>query len=468
MKKKLLAKFRMLEFMKAVRQDSRPLIVGRHTSAITTRLDRAMYDYKNGKSTYLICTVPFRHGKSEIISRHFPPFFLGHNPESEIILSTYGEELSQAMSRDARNVFKSPEYSQVFPSLKISSESASVSTWGIRKHYGKFQSCTISAGATGKGADVLIIDDYLRGRSIAESETERNKQWDNFRGNLITRLAPVHIVIILATPWHRDDIIGRIKNRNDKNSEDYNPDFPKYEIMSFPARDINGNYLFPERFSAEWYEKQFATLGSYQSAALLQCEPVLRGGNMLKVDNVNIIDKCPSDIRYYRFWDLASGEKERAKADPDFTAGALVGVRRKNNLWQLFIKDLAFCQKEALERNNLILKTTDRDGSSVRIGVESAGGYKDTYTILKSILEGRRIVDKVTVSSDKVSRAGEMEPLFEVGNVFMERAWWNKAALEQLREFPSGAHDDFVDAISGGFIMSRKRYTFLKRTITVS
>ncbi|MFA6716057.1 MAG: phage terminase large subunit, partial [Victivallaceae bacterium] len=121
-----------------------------------------------------------------------------------------------------------------------------------------------------------------------------------------------------------------------------------------------------------------------------------------------------------------------------------------------------------LERNNLILSTTDRDGSSVRIGVESAGGYKDTYTILKGILEGRRIVDKVTVSTDKVSRAGEIEPLFEVGNVFMERAWWNKPALDQLREFPSGAHDDFVDAIAGGFIMSRKRYKFLKRTITVS
>ena len=452
------ARFRLLEFIRTVRSSDRPFIIGRHTRAITSRLDRALYDYRHGKSTYLIITVPFRHGKSEIVSRHFPGYVFGQCPEAEMILATYSDSLSQSLSRDARGVIRSAAFAEIFPGIAISRESSSVQTWGIRDHAGKFQTATIAAGGTGKGADFLIVDDYLRGRSVAESKTERDKQWDNFSGNLMTRLAPVHVVVILATPWHTDDLIGRIKNRINPAHADYAADFPKFEIMKFPARADDGSYLFPERFSADWYEHQFAILGPYQSASLLQCDPVVRGGNMLRTENIRIIDAMPANLRWFRFWDLASGKKDRMKDDPDSTAGAKIAVTKKDGIYTLYIDDVRFCQAEALERNKLIIDTAEADGPSVTVGVESVAGYKDTWAIISRILEGRRVVRKVNVSADKIIRAGEIEPIFAAGNVYMRRAWWNQKVIEQLGEFPVGNHDDIVDAISGGFAQASRDY----------
>lgn len=447
----------LLDFIRLVRLDSRPLMVGKHTLAITERLDRAVWDYEHGKSTYLIVTVPFRHGKSEIISRHFPPFFMGRNVNAEIILSTYSQNLSNDMSRYARDVVrKSAEYHTLFPDISISKASSSVQTWALDGHRGKFQAITISAGATGRGADVLIIDDYMRGRSAAESSTIRDSQWDNFAGNLMSRLAPVHIVVILATPWHPDDIIGRIKRRIDPKSDEYDAEFPKFEVMKFPARNPDGSYLWEERFGKAWYAKQFATLGLYQSAALLQCEPTVRGGMMLKTAGIRIEDKMPEGLRWFRFWDLASGSKELSKDDPDSSAGAKIAIRKEKGLWHLYVDDFVFCQAEAPERNRLIESTAIRDGAGVTIGVESVAGYKDTYTIMKHILNGRFMVQKIEVFRDKVVRAGEIAPLFEAGNIHFRRAWWNNAVIEQLGEFPSGRHDDYVDAVSGGYLMAIK------------
>jgi len=451
----LRGRFSLLEFIRLVRQDTRQLQIGRHTLAITKRIDKAVYDFEHGISTYLIVTIPFRHGKSEIISRHFPPFFLGRNPNAEIILSTYGQGLSNEMSRYARNIVKrSTEYHKLFPHITLSKASSSVQTWALDGYRGKFQAITISAGGTCRGADVLIIDDYLRGRSVAESSTIRESQWDNFAGNLMSRLAPVHIAIILATPWHPDDIIGRIKRRIDPEDECYDPNFPKFEVMKFPARNRDGSYLWPDRFGEDWYLKQFASLGVYQSAALLQCEPTIRGGMMLKTDGIKIEDEMPANLRWIRFWDLASGVKELVKDDPDSSAGAKVAVRKEKGLWHLYVDDFVFCQAEAPERNRLIESTAIRDGASVLIGVESVAGYKDTYSIMKRVLAGRFTVVKINVSRDKVVRAGEVAPLFDVGNVHFRKAWWNKQVIEQIGEFPSGRHDDYVDALAGGYAMA--------------
>ncbi|UDQ98950.1 phage terminase large subunit [Lentisphaerota bacterium WC36G] len=455
-KKRFIAKWNFLEFIKTVRSSSQEYIVGKHTREITARLDKALDDYRHGISTYLIVTLPFRHGKSEIVSRHLPPYFLGHFPQDEIILGTYNQSLSNQMSKSARSVIKSKEYLEIF-GYKLSKEASSVEYWELDTG-GKFQAATINSGATGKGAHVLVIDDYLKGRASAESKTIRDTQWDGFAGDLMTRLAPVHIVIILATRWHADDIIGRIQKRNNPNSDVYDPDFPKFETYKYPARDEKGNYLFTERFPKSWYLSQFATLGSYQAAALLQCDPVIKGGNLLKTNGIQFIDEAdlPKNIRYFRFWDLASTEKERNSDDPDWTSGALVGIKVVKGMMQIFIKNVAMCQEESPKRNRLILNTTKNDTHKVQIGVESVAGYKDTYTTLKDLLKGKRIVKKITVSGDKVTRASILEAPLEAGNVFMARGHWNAAVIDQLQQFPAGDHDDHVDSISGAVHMAKK------------
>lgn len=447
----------LLDFMRYTWQSSTSFLVGRHTREITARLTRATSDYLRGISTYLLVTVPFRHGKSEIISRNFPPYFFGHNPDAEIILTTYGQELSNRMSKDARRIMRLKEYREVFwkENIRIASDASAVQTWEIEGKRGKFQATGIGGGSTGKGADVLIVDDYLKGRSEAESETIRNTQWDDFSDNLMTRLAPVHIVVILATPWHTDDIIGRIKNRMTAGHKDYNPDFPKFEIMKFPARDDQGHYLFPERFNEEWYKMQFATLGAYSSAALLQCEPTPRAGNMFRVENIRIADTMPQGLRWCRFWDLASTEKERNKPDPDYTSGALVAAQKIKGEWHVYVKDVRYMQGEAPARNRLIKQTSDMDGAAVRIGVESVAGYKDTYTILRDIIKNRIIV-KINATKDKVVRCSELEVPVEAGHLYFLRGAWNQAVLEEFASFPAGVHDDKVDSIAGAFEMAKE------------
>jgi hypothetical protein len=378
-----MAREKLLDFMQYCWQNNFPLLVGKHTAEITAELDNALDRLKDGESTYLILTVPFRHGKSDIVSRHFPPYALGRNPDLEIILSTYNQGLSNNMSRDARSIMKSAEYQRVFDT-RLSPESHSVEQWGLDGKRGKLQAIGIEGGATGKGADILIIDDFLKGRSDAESEPTRKSQWDSFSGNLMTRLAPAHIVVILATRWHVDDIIGRILNRMNPEHKDYDAEFPNFKIIKYPAKSdkYESGYLFPERFNESWYKKQFAVLGRYQSAALLQCEPTMRGGNMIKTEGIQIIEKedVPQGLRFCRFWDLASTEKEVAKDDPDYTSGSLVATKKIKDIVHLYVADVRWVQAEAPRRNKMIEDTAKADGASVEIGIESVAGYKDTYT----------------------------------------------------------------------------------------
>jgi predicted phage terminase large subunit-like protein len=449
-----------LEFMRYTWRSTFPLIVGRHTEQIAARLDKALEDLEQGISSYLIFVVPFRHGKSDLISRYFPPDALGRNPDLEVILATYGASLSEELSRDAREIVRSEEYQALFPETRLSPHSQSVQTWSIDGRRGKVRAIGIEGSATGKGADILIVDDYLKGRKEAESQVQRDTIWANFTDNLMTRLAPAHIVVILATRWHKDDLIGRIFDRM---ADPEVEDFPQFEVHHFRARQEDGSYLFPARFSEKWYRRMFSVLGEYGSAALLQGEPHLRGGNMIKIGGIRFVEKMPAGLLWVRYWDLASTEEERTGDDPDRTVGARVAVAEwKGALW-LFVDDVRWCRAEAPERDKLIRETALADGRGVWQGIEANGGYKDAASTLHKVLKGLSIVYPITVHQDKVVRAGDVEPIFDAAHAVFRKAWWNGETVAELADFPAGEHDDRVDAITGGFALALKRYQQARR-----
>jgi len=451
-----LAKKSQLEYMKFCWQKpNEPLIVGQHTKIVCDEIDDSVEKFQNGISTYKIITIPFRHGKSDICSRYFPAKFLSQFPDYEMIMATYGADLSYKMSKDARNIFKSKENFDLF-NVEIDPRNSGVTGWGVADRMGTFTPIGIDGGSTGKGAHCLVVDDPLKGRKAAESKLIRTNVWEAFRNDLFTRLAPVHIVFILATRWHVDDLIGRIKEEME---DPDNEGFPKFKITSLPARSekYKTGYLFPERFSIKYYEKAFAMLGEYNSQALLQCEPTIKGGNLFDMSSIQIDTEFPQNLRYVRFWDLASTEKERDSDDPDFTAGSKIAVKIIDKIHHLYITDSVWLQEEAPARNKLIVKTAEKDGFGVWQGVESVAGYKDTYTTLKSILKGKAIVKKCKVSGDKLVRAGDIEPIFEAGNVHLLKAPWNDFWIEQHTEFPASKHDDIVDTTSGGYYLALKR-----------
>jgi len=473
------ARSSFLHFNAFTWQESDKYVTGRHTVEVAAALDKAVNNFKQGKSTYLVVTLPFRHGKSQLISRAFPPYVLGRlqEEEPEIILGTYGQDLSNDMSRDAQNIIRSPEYKELYPSVNIDPRKGGVEEWRVENSRAKLKATGLGGGFIGKGAHVLIVDDYLSGREHAESEKRRNTAWAGYT-DLITRLAPVHIVIILATRWHVDDVIGRIKNKNDKRHEDYEPAYPKYEIMHYRAREEDGTYLFPERYSKSWYGVQFGSLTPYRVAAELQGEPEIPGGKRIKTGSVHFNAVMPDDLLYVRSWDLASSDAEREGDDPDYTFGICVAVRVKRAMdlqgktirdstgdpvefYDIYIEDGKFCRAEAPRRDKMIRSAALEDGPEVWQGIESVAGYKDKYTTLKAILKGIRIVRKITLKGDKAARAAVLEPPFEAGNVYVDGNMsdpWVNLLFKHLNQFPSGTHDDGVDALVNAFELALTRW----------
>lgn len=416
---------------------------GRHTNIIIDELQRATDAVERGECYYVVVSLPPRHGKSDLCSRRYPVWNLLKNPNTEIILTSYSGELACDMSYSARACMVE---NADFYGVRIAEGRGRIGSWGLDIGDGGINSVGLGGTITGRGANHLIVDDYCKGRQEAESETMRNKVWDSFRSDLLTRLAPNHSVIILATRWHEDDLIGRIKKEMKKSTG-----FPKFKIINMQAyNEATKKYLFPERFPPEWYERQRAAIGEYAWQCLYQNDPQPRRGNMFKVDNIKIVDNLPPGLRFVRGWDLASSEKQRMKDDPDFTVGIKSSFDPDNRI--MYIEDMKRLQAEAPERDKAILETAKNDGSSVLQRLEVVAGYKDTFTRMKAALMGLSLVEGVTPDKDKVARASLLEPIIEAGNFVLKKGAWNGDLINEFRGFPSGQHDDIVDSvvISGG------------------
>lgn len=455
----------LLHFMRYVWWMPSPFLEGVHTVSLCNRLTKAVEDFKNGISTFLLIQMPFRHGKTDVVSRALPPFFLGvcaeHQPD--VIMSGYGAELVEGFSRKARSIISSERYQTLFPNVKLSPHKTAANKWAILGSAGEVTATGLGGTLTGHGGHLMVLDDYCKQREEAESEAYRSKMWDNFTNDFMTRRAPVSIVVICATPWHVDDIAGRLQKEIEEN-----PRFPKFERMHFGARQsetlkepYHGEYLFSERFPDEWYESQYATLGRYSSAGLLDCLPFARGGKIFNPKHVvvhNNESEFP-DAQYVRAWDLASTQKEREKDDPDWTAGSKVAVTMEPGsvVPHVWVKDCRACQEEAPKRDQLIIRTVTADGS-IPVLIESVAGYKDTYTNMRQTLMGIAKIHKVSVSRDKFVRFSALEPVVESGHFHVLNAPWVDDLLKEMEMIgTSNGHDDRFDSICTAYLWLRRR-----------
>jgi len=462
-----------LDFMQYCWAKPEPLIVGLHTRMICDALDKAVERYGHGISTFLIITIPFRHGKTDAIPRYFVPHFMGEYPNAEILCATYSAEFANIISRFARdNVLNTDRFKRLYPDIGLKHDAHNVQNWKIASasqvqpdYLGEAHFTGIGGGVTGKGYNLGIIDDFLKNRKDAESHLVRDHQWQWLKDVFLTRRGPTSITIIDATPWNVDDLIGRIENEMQVNDE-----FPRFDRITLPAfsDEYESGVLFPERYSIKWYNEQRATLGSYGTASLMQCNPVAKGGNILKTDMIQVIDEAPDDISYIRIWDLASTEKELDKDDPDYTVGTLMGIRWEFNdeikmrIPHIYIKDVKRFRAKAPERNRKMIQQAKIDPPDTRLGIEAVAGYKDTFDLMDEVFDGIKSVEKITVSKDKRVRVSEWEPAVEAGHLFIVKGDWNDIFIDELTAFPSGKHDDIVDSISGGFDACRNDFRFEK------
>lgn len=451
-----------LEFMKYCWRGMNPFTPGFHTKKICARIDKAIDDYRSGKTTYLLINVHHRAGKSDIVSRYLGPHFLGEFPGAEVMQVSYAADKATEFSAFARNVIDSTQYRQCYPSLSLSSDT------NRKDHYltdcgGGIMATGLQGHMTGSGYALGILDDYCAGRAEAESKVQRDNAWDAFTNDFMTRIAPVGIVLVLATWWHSDDITGRIM----KAMKD-DPEFPRFEILQFPAKAVDykgegqypAEYLFEERYSKDWYHAQYATLGKYSASSILDCNPMLRTGGRFAIENIDWYDELPKgkSLRWIRVWDLAHTAKQRGGDDPDWTSGTRLAFEKvdKDPIPHLWIDDVMRTREEAPTRDAKIKSIARMDGTAIRQCVESSLDAKDAYPYLRMAMP-EIAWSRVDISSgDKATRAVPLEPIFEAPNhVHVKRAAWNDDFKDELMRFDGlgKEHDDQVDNLSAGYII---------------
>jgi len=263
----------------------------------------------NGETVRALVDPPPRHMKSESIGRKGIPYLLGKNPKLRIIFSSYSDDLPGKYSRETRKLIKSEKYQEVFPNTQIEYGSDNVKEWNTTEG-GAVAWVGVQGGATGRDADVVIIDDPIKNRKDAESKTIRESVVNEIRASFITRLEPGGSIIILQTRWHPEDPIGVFSKEDG------------WEHIHMPANtkdDLSGKWLFPERFKPADYLQKRKDLGSYDWNALYMANPRPPEGGIWK-------------RKYMR---LESAEQH-------------AGIMRMSHKWNLYY-DLAFSEKEAAD-----------------------------------------------------------------------------------------------------------------------
>jgi predicted phage terminase large subunit-like protein len=454
--RRLKARQNHLDFMSYTwTNQTTPFLTGYHTKVICDCIDTAIEKFRRGISTYWVIAVPFRHGKSEIISRKLPAHFLGLFPDNKVILCGHTAELTEGFSKTSKNILSLPQYHDLFPGVIVDPASSSGAHWRIHKREGECFASGLLGSLSGQGYHLGLLDDFCRNRADAESETMREKMWNAFTNDFMTRGAETSITMVVATTWHVDDIIGRIAE-----SQKHDPDFPKFKVIRLPA--LSDKYpsgtLFPEKFSKKWYIQRKAILGEYGFSSLMQLEPVKRGGNMLNTECIQkhkSISEYPKNLKWYRIWDLAHTAKERAKQDPDWTSGTLFAMNIMDDMPHIWLKNVNRMRKNAPERDTEINMVARLDGSYVKIGIGGSVDSKDAIKTMQKILKGKRTVISVPENKDKVVRATPLEPIFKAGNVHVPaNAPWLPDWLSEIAAFPFGAHDDQVDNLSSGYAVA--------------
>ena len=413
---------------------------------ICDELDRFLQDVADKKSPRLIITMPPRSGKSELVSRRFPAFALGRNPELQIIATSYSSDLSQRFNRDVQRVIDDEKYFELFPNTRLSNSRVRTDSRGsyirtsdlfeIVGHAGAYRSCGVGGGITGQGADILIIDDPIKDRAQAGSKTIRDSIWDWYTSTAYTRLSPGGGVIVMATRWHTDDLIGRLIQRMGEGDT--------FRIVNYPAIAEHdelhrkaGEALHPERYPLSTLLQIQKTIGSRDWEALYQQHPVPDGGALFKLEWFRrwTASSLPPEFDHTLMsWDMTFKDSKNS----DYVVGQVWGKKGPN----FYLLDQVRGQWDFVKTKEMVRVLAQKWPRVVRKLVEDKANGSAVISELKSTVSG---FVPITPTESKEARASSVTPYFEAGNVFIPEdteAPWVPHYVSELLEFPAGSHDD--------------------------
>lgn len=415
-------------------------------------LAAALEAVERGDIQNLIITFPPRHGKSELTSKRFPAFFAGRNPEKSIIFGTYNQTFAEDFGRAVRDIMNSDAFKQVFPNVQLktgsqASDRLETTDDGLLVFVGR------GGSVTGRGGDLIVIDDPLKNSEEADSPTIRESLWAWFTNDILTRrMTEDARVIIIQTRWHEDDLVGRL---TDPKNPNYDAEEAKnWKIINIPALaeddDILGRQpgeaLWPKRFGREFLLR-FKRTNPRGFSALYQQRPTPEDGDFFKAEH--LLTYLPherpklSDLRIY----MASDHAVSQKQENDKTCILVVGVDVNDNIW------LLDCWWKRAPTDVVVEKIIDmlEHWKPLRWWAEEDHIIKSIGPFLRKRMAERRVyhgVSKVSAYADKSKKAQAIQGRMAMKMVmFPAKAPWWEDAKDELLKFPRAAHDDFVDAL---------------------
>jgi len=423
---------------------------GRHHRLIAEKLEGVL----DGRIKRLMVWMPPRHGKSMQITETFPSYFLGKNPDMHVIGVSYNDEFAEKFGLANRT--KISEYGPSLFGIDISDEKGSKTNWNIAGRRGGMLSVGLGGAITGEGADLLIIDDPVKNRVEAESATYRNKLFSAYQSNIYTRVQRRGPIIIVMTRWHQDDLCGMLLNKEYCDPEEW-------DIVNLPAvcdsendqlgRKI-GETLWPEMdYDAEWATQTKAAVGTYTWAGLYQQRPSPPEGGLIKREFFKFYEELPSRFdTLAQSWDCTFKEAD----NNDFVAGHVWGRTRGD----YFLVDRVHARM-GIQATMQAIKTLTAKWPNARAKyIEEAANGAAVIELLKREVPG---LLPVHPQGGKVVRAQAVIPFMESGNVYLPSpkiAPWVHDFIEECVNFPFGAHDDDVDAMTQGINQLASKPTY--------
>jgi len=389
--------------------------------------------------------MPPRHGKSEICSFWTPTWFLTNWPDKNIILASYEADFAAHWGRRVRS---NVEENGGEIDIALSKDSSAANRWALVQGGGMI--CAgVGGPITGRGADLLIIDDPVKNADEVASATMREKAHEWYKSTARTRLEPGGSIIIIMTRWHEDDLVGRLLE------DDEEGDYPEdWDVINFPAiaeeNDAldreEGEPLWSERYPIKALNRLRSSVGSYFWAAMFQQRPSPYGGGMLRGEWFEIVGQAPAKARKVRRWDLASTEERKKGNQPDWTCGPLVSVHEGI----FYIEDMRRVRATPLGVEKLVGQSAALDGLGVMIRMEQEPGSSGVNTIdhyQREILLGYNF-QGFRATGPKIERVRPLAAAAEAGNVKLVRGAWNQDFISEAESFPQGTFDDQIDAVA--------------------
>ncbi len=388
---------------------------------------------------YATISMPPRHGKTVTLA-HMLAWRTVYDPACLNFYATFGSELSMHTSRMVRRLSR-------LAGVALSDEAQAVQDWRTILD-GGLKATSVGGDVTGRGCNsgLIVADDLVKGRAEAESKLVRDRAWDWFRDDLLSRWEPGASVIVNMTRWHEDDVIGRLMR--DGLGE-------KWEHIVLPAVVDDEGEAADEREDARaralWAEvfplARLATIrmrGEHGWWSLYQQRPFPKGGKMFQRTWFSVVDAAPTGGQAVRGWDLAATE--------DGDGAATAGVKIREHGGRYYVEDVVWLRGSPHDVEQAIVNTAQQDGYNCVQDLPQdpgqAGKVQKSY--LASKLAGY-VVKFSPESGSKETRAEPLAAQAQAGNVSLVRGKWNVEFLDEIEAFPAGRLKDRVDGASRAF-----------------